>query len=141
MPRALGGFIAGFIAVLTIHQGLLWLGTQLHWLHAAPWSMEPVPPFRIPAMLSLAFWGGVWGVVIAFVAPRIGTGPGYWISVFVLFGLATTLVGFTVVPMLKGQAMSEITLPRLLPGTILNGIWALATATLASVLPGSLRSR
>jgi MFS family permease len=140
MTRALGGFLAGFVAVLTVHQALLWLGTQLHWLQASPWSMRAVPPFRIPAVLSLAFWGGVWGILIAFVAPRIGTGFGYWLSVFVIFGLATTLVGWYVVGPLKGASVEELTLGRLLPGLVVNGLWAVATATIAAALPGRLRS-
>lgn len=140
MTRALGGFIAGFLAVLTIHQGMIWLGTQLHWLQASPWSMSPVGPLHVPAVLSLAFWGGVWGILIAVVVPRLGTGPGTWISTFVIFGLATTLVGLTVVPRLRGVEPGDITLARLLPGLILNGTWSVATAAIAARLPGSLRS-
>jgi hypothetical protein len=140
MLRALGGFIAGFVAVLTVHQATLWLGTQLHLLQAATWVMTPVPPLHVPQVVSLAFWGGVWGILIALVAPRIGTGFGYWFTIAVLFGVATTLVGWYVVGPLKGRPADELTLARLVSGGTVNGIWALAVAAILSVLPGRLRS-
>ena len=140
MIRALGGFVAGFVAVLTLQQALLWTGTQLHWLNAPTWSMKPVPPFGIPQVFSLAFWGGVWGIVVALLSPRIGTGFGYWFTIFVLFGLATTLVSLTFVNMLRGREIEEITLARLLPGTIVNGAWAVGVAFILSFLPQRFRT-
>jgi hypothetical protein len=139
MLRALGGFIAGFVAVLTVHQGTLWLGTQLHWLQASTWVMSPVPPLHVPAVISLAFWGGVWGILIALVAPRIGTGFGYWFTIAVLFGVSTVLVGWYVVNPLKGRGVEELTVARLATGSIVNGIWALSVAAILAVMPARLR--
>jgi hypothetical protein len=32
--------------------------------------MDSTPPFEIPAVLSKAFWGGLWGLVLTFDEAR-----------------------------------------------------------------------
>jgi len=60
----LKAFIAGFVSTLVFHQGVLWLLYTGGFSPRAPWNMTPVPPLNAPAVISLAFWGGVWGVVL-----------------------------------------------------------------------------
>ena len=60
----LKAFIAGFASTLVFHQGLLWLLYTAGFSPRAPWNMAPVPPLNAPAVISLAFWGGVWGIVL-----------------------------------------------------------------------------
>jgi hypothetical protein len=60
----LKAFIAGFASTLAFHQGLLWLLYTGGFSPRAPWNMTPVPPLNAPAVISLAFWGGVWGIVL-----------------------------------------------------------------------------
>lgn len=61
----------------------------------------PVAPFGVPAVLSAAFWGGVWGIALvcllrAFRPPDLLFG--------VVFGaLVLTLAAFTLVATFKGQ--------------------------------------
>ena len=57
-------FIAGFASTLVFHQGVLWLLYAGGFSPRAPWNMAPVPPLNVPAVVSLAFWGGVWGIVL-----------------------------------------------------------------------------
>ena len=71
-PRwLLTGFIAGFIAVIVFHQGALGA------LHASglaprpPYSFAPTNPFGVPQLWSIAFWGGVWGVILAAALGRL----------------------------------------------------------------------
>ena len=59
----LKAFIAGFASTLVFHQGVLWLLYAGGFSPRAPWNMTPVPPLNAPAVVSLAFWGGVWGIV------------------------------------------------------------------------------
>src|SRR5215218_10347817 len=78
------GFAAGLLAVPLFHQAALFL------LHAAgigpaAWNMAPVPPFGVPALLSAAFWGGLWGIALALVERRFPRGAGYWVAAL-LFG-------------------------------------------------------
>src|SRR5204863_7296426 len=53
--RLLLGFVAGFIATLVFHQIALWILHYFHYIDRAPWSMKPVPPWGVPAVISLAF--------------------------------------------------------------------------------------
>ena len=68
----------------------------------APWNMAPVPPFGVPQSISAAFWGGLSGVVYAFLEPRLTARLGWW-SGGVVFGAVLPLVvlWFVVMP-LKG---------------------------------------
>ena len=75
------GFVAGVLAVLVFHQ----IASSL--INArVQWNMTPlIAPFGIPQIINQAFWGGVWGIVFALLAPRFPTGAMWWIAA-VLFG-------------------------------------------------------
>ena len=60
----LKAFVAGFASTLAFHQGLLLLLYTGGLSPRAPWNMTPVPPLNAPAVISLAFWGGVWGIAL-----------------------------------------------------------------------------
>ncbi|MHB2168448.1 hypothetical protein [Alsobacter sp. R-9] len=129
------GFAAGFLAVLTVHQAVIAAGGALGFLAAGGgWSMQPVPPFGVPQVLSLAFWGGVWGVVLLAVADRAGRGVVGWLVPTLLLGLATTLVGWFVVGPLKGRPVGDLGLARLVTGLVINGAWALGALVIARLL-------
>src|SRR6266545_2307741 len=77
-------FLAGFFSTLVFHQGLLAI------LHAAgaspraPYSMDATAPFNVPAVLSLAFWGGVWGIILwLIIQPHQGSGL-YWLLALIV---------------------------------------------------------
>jgi len=105
------GFAAGFLAVLVFHQGaavLLHLLTVKAGVGAGligrvpfPYRMASVPPFGVPQVISSAFWGGVWGVMLAVLLRGLPRLPdllfGFLFGAFVL-----TVVGFTLVATLKG---------------------------------------
>ena len=73
------GFIAGFLAVLIFHQSL-WYVLNLVGLippDRPAWPLDPIPPYRVPSVISKAFWGGVWGAVLAPVLQNLRGLP-YW---------------------------------------------------------------
>ena len=87
MRRVVFAFIAGFLATITFHQIALAL---LHAAHVAPhaaWSMQPVPPFGVPSVISLSFWGGVWGIIMILLIDRF-RGAAYWIWSIVFGAIA-----------------------------------------------------
>ena len=104
------GFAAGFLAVLVFHQGTAVLlnllttkagiATGVFGRVPFPYNMTPVRPFGVPAVVSAAFWGGVWGVVLAALLRGLRL-PDLLFG-FVFGALVLTLVGFTVVASLKG---------------------------------------
>ena len=121
-------FIAGFAATLIFHQlavALLW------WVGVAPFgpfSMAATQPFGLPAMISLAFWGGVWGIVFSRVDKRFPTGGGYWVAAFLFGAIFPTLIALLVVLPLKGQSMGGgWHAPLLLTAFLINGAWGFGT--------------
>ena len=137
--RVAYGFIAGCIAVLLFHQGAL-LALYLAGIASPPWNIAPVPPFGVPAVVSAAFWGGVWGIVFALLAPRFGRGGRYWLMSFLFGAVVLTLVAWFVVLPLKGQALSTaLAWPRVIIGPVINGAWGLGTAFLLTLLSRRLQ--
>jgi len=68
----LWGFIAGFLATLIFHQvaaALLW---QMGLAPGPPFQTAPRPPFGIPIVLSLAFWGGISDTEEALLEKHLG---------------------------------------------------------------------
>jgi hypothetical protein len=139
--RLLYGFIAGFIATLVFHQiGLL----LLHFAGMTPgmpYNMHRVAPFGVPQFISLAFWGGVWGIVFVLVEPYLAHSPGgYWVGAIVFGAIFPTLVAWFVVRPLKGLPVGEIfRVPGVFVGPIVNGLWGLGTALFLCLTPGPVK--
>lgn len=123
-------FIAGALAVPLLHQPVIWMFNAIGWIDRAPFSMEPTKPFGVPSVISLSFWGGVWGVILGLVLARIRKPSAWWATAIVFGAVAPTLVaGFIVAP-LKGQPAGG-NAKLALVGIAVNGAWALATAVIA----------
>jgi hypothetical protein len=131
--RLLLGFVAGFIATLVFHQIALAVFAHLHWVDRAPWNMKPVPPLGVPAVISLAFWGGVWGaVMIALLAKSRNL-----LLASTLFGavLPTLVAGLIIQPLIKHQPMPH-TAKMVIVGLVINGAWGLGTALIYRLMSG-----
>jgi hypothetical protein len=122
------GFIAGFLATLVFHQSLWWVFNQIGVIPVdrPAWPLEPIPPYGVPAVISKAFWGGLWGAVLALVLGQV-SGPPYWASWILVGAVALTCVAFFVVAPLKGEPIPALW-PRFVSGLALNGAWGFGTA-------------
>lgn len=130
---ALRGFLAGFASTLVFHQGALWLLGQLGVLSRPVWSMAPVPPFGVPAVISLAFFGGLWGALFLLMFARL-RGGAYWLACIGLGALLPSLVALLVVFPLKGQAFAAGGDPKIwMIAFLLNGAWGLGLALLSKL--------
>ena len=128
-------FLAGFGSTLLFHQGLLFL---LHRAGASPrpaYAMAPAPPFGVPQVLSLAFWGGVWAMALL---PLLARWQGSWrelVAWLVAGAIGPTLVALLVVMPLKGMRVAGGGNPKLIVGALLlNGAWGIGTALLLRLL-------
>jgi hypothetical protein len=131
-------FIAGALAVLIFHQGMLGLLHALDVAPARPFDFQPTAPFGIPAVLSAAFWGGVWAIALSIVL-RGQSGPSYWVVALVFGALALTAVAWFAVRPLEGQPL--LWQPaRVAVGLSVNGAWGIGTAILLRLFQ-SVRSR
>ncbi len=90
-------FIAGFVATLIFHQGLytlIYLADPMGL--SVPFNMAGTPPLGIPAVLSLAFWGGVWGLPIWWLI-RNAAAMQYWIRAAILGAIGPSAVAMLIV--------------------------------------------
>jgi hypothetical protein len=127
-------FIAGFLSTLLFHQGVLLLFNLLGVFNRSPWNMDPVPPLGVPSVISLAFWGGVWGIPIWYLM-RHATGAAYWARAIVFGAIGPTVVAFLLVVPLKGGAFGAGWDPKLwIGGLIVNGAWGFGLALLIRAL-------
>lgn len=124
------GFVAGFLATLIFHQSAWYALVQAGIIPAdrPAWPLDAVPPLAIPSVVSKAFWGGLWGAILALWLVRV-QGAAYWLSWIVIGALAPTLVAIYVVPVVKGLPVGDLW-PRIAIGGTVNGAWGLGTAIL-----------
>jgi hypothetical protein len=130
--NALRWFIAGFLAVPLCHQIALAVLNGIGWVNRAPFSMAATKPFGVPAVISLAFWGGVWGIILGAVLAR-RRGASYWAIALIFGAIAPTLVAAFVVAPLKGQP-ATFGAKMAMVGLIVNAAWGLGTAAINRAL-------
>ena len=123
-------FIAGFVSTLVFPQGVLALLYLAGAVPRAPFDLRAVPPLGLPAVISLAFWGGVWGAAIWSLLKHVG-GAAYWVWAVVIGAIGPSAVALFIVYPLKGMPVAGGWDPKLL-GTalLLNGTWGLGLALL-----------
>jgi hypothetical protein len=133
------GFVSGFIAVLVFHQLTLLALWSAGIAPFGPFSMAPTMPFGVPAVLSLAFWGGVWGILFVLVHNGFPKHTGYWITAFVFGAVLLSAVALMIVLPLKGRPMGGgWHMNLLLTAFLINGAWGIGTALIHKVLSGRL---
>jgi len=119
-------FIAGFLATLIFHQGAVAALYGAGAIPVAPYPLAPTWPLGVPQVISLAFWGGVWGLVLWPVI-RNARGLKYWGLCVLVGALGPTVVAMLAVFPLKGIPVDAV---KVVGGLILNGIWGLGTGIL-----------
>jgi hypothetical protein len=125
------GFIGGFIATLIFHELAFLVLNSVGLTSYALYSMAGVPPLDVPRIISLAFWGGVFGLFYPFLQTKFGRGLPFLI-VGILFGaIVPTLCSWTIVNAIKGIPIGPNggwAMPGMAEGPIVNGMWGLGTA-------------
>lgn len=136
--RLLLGFVAAFLATLVFHQ----IGVEICHLIGltpnTPYNTAGVPPFGVPQVISLAFWGGVWGFVFVLAEPVFDRFPGgYWVGAIVFGAIFPTVFSWIVVAPLKHLPLGYgFRFPGLLVGPIVNGLWGLGTGLFLGLMAG-----
>ncbi|MDA8125100.1 MAG: hypothetical protein M0009_07945 [Deltaproteobacteria bacterium] len=130
MTNVLKAFLAGFASTWIFHQGLLWLLHALGIIPRVPYSFAPTAPFQIPQVVSLAFWGGLWGIPL-WLAIRRKKASRYWLAALAFGALLPSLAAWFVVFPLKGQPVAGGWKPvNLAMALLLNGAWGIGAALL-----------
>ncbi len=140
MRTAVVGFLAGALSVLVFHQLGFFIATELGFLKVQIYNMKPLPPLGVPTIASLAFWGGLWGIVAAFVVPRLPgvlDGPLGWI---LFAGVVVMVVNWFVVLPIKGLPVGggwRMPAPVVVP--IVYAFWGLGMWLFAGFLRKALK--
>lgn len=139
MRTILIGFIAGALSVLIFHQLGFWISNELGYTRTGLYNMRPVPPWSVPAIVSSAFWGGLWGIVAAFVVPRL---PGVLSGVvgWILFAaIIVSLVNWFVVLPIKGLPMGGgFRMPGLVVVPLVYALWGFGMWLIAKLTRSAL---
>jgi hypothetical protein len=132
------GFVAGFLATITFHQIGIWVLHAIGYIPSAPWNTAPRAPFGVPSVLSLSFWGGVWGILFVLIERWLARSPcGYWIGATVFGAIVPTLVLMFVVFPLRGQPVGAgFAMNLVLTFLLVHALWGLGTAVILGVLTG-----
>lgn len=165
--RALLGFVAAAISVLTFYQAMV---EVLHVLNLpglmmpAPYPTEPLTPFGIPRIVNDCLLSGLYGIVLGLLWPLLsgpaslwGLGLGIVAAVIGLLGVLafrhlqpgagwlslnqyttiTTMVLTYGLPASVGTSRALIWLRSLL----INGFWGIGTAVILSLIMSRKRRR
>ncbi len=121
-------FLAGVIAVPIFHQLLLGAMFLSGIVPFAPFNLAPTKPFGVPDIVSISFWGGVWGVVFVLTVARWFSGASYWLASAVIGGVALTLVFMFIVWPLKVGGLPPDMVGLFIIGFVLNAAWGIGWA-------------
>jgi hypothetical protein len=130
------GWIAGAVSALTFHAFTWWLFYAIFGMGIPPYPMRP-NGFGVPLIISLAFWAGVWGIVMVLAAPRLK--QPFWI-VCLIVSVAASLVQIFVVPPLRGGAISTDVIGWV-RGFVINGVWGIGVAIIAPIVANFVGQR
>ena len=121
-------FAAGAIGVLVFHQGFVALLNAVGRLPITPYSLKLTAPFHVPEVLSLAFWGGIWGIALILLLERVRSADRLWVA-FVFGGILPPLAAALIVTPLKGGNVADwLEWHHIAFGFLINAVWGLGTA-------------
>ena len=126
--RALLAFAAGFTATIFGHQPVLALLHAADFTTRGAYDMAPAPPFGIPSVISLAFWGGIWGIIMIPAIARIRSEGAYFLTAAIFGAILPTLVAAVVSAPLHGKPIPKATSGLLITGLSVNAAWGIGTA-------------
>ena len=119
------GFLAGALAVVTFHQGMVFLLSSVGLIQSHVYALRGVPPFGVPTILNQMFWGGLWGGLFATVADTLPRWPRLLLG-FAFGVLGPVLASWFVVAPLKGLPMAAGWVPqRMVASVLINGCWGI----------------
>ena len=124
MKRIIFCFIVGFLSVLVFHQGLLSVFHALKLFPFAAFNFSPTEPLGVPAVISSAFFGGLWGILLGWIV-RNKSGPVFFIMCIALGSIFPTTVAMLVIFPMKGVAVKTF---MVFIGIALNAAWGLGLA-------------
>lgn len=129
-------FISGFLSTLVFHQGIIALLYFSKVIPIAPYNLAPTQPLGIPSVISLAFFGGLWGIIVWKLVKNY-SGSKHLVRAVVYGAIGPTALAFLVVFPIKGINAPLAMIPV---GLILNGAWG-AGNSLFMIIQGEKKNQ
>ncbi len=123
MRTVIVGFVAGALSVLVFHQLGFWIANELGYTRASLYNMRGVPPWGVPTIVSAAFWGGLWGIVAAFLVPRLPGALSGALGWILFAGIIVAIVNWTVVLPVKSGRFNMPGMPIIVALPLVYGFW------------------
>ena len=123
MRTVIIGFIAGALSVFIFHQLGFWISNELGYTRSVLYNMRGVPPWGVPTIVSSAFWGGLWGIVAAFLVPRLPGALGGVLGWILFAAIIVAIVNWTVVLPIKSGRFNMPGLPIIVVLPLVYGLW------------------
>ena len=130
--RVFLGFIAAVIAVLIFHQGMVAALHSAGLTPFAPYRTTPMPPFNVPLIIDLCFWGGLYGAVFGLLWPRF-TRP-LWLCGLILGVIAAFVGMFIVAPLKHAPIANGWHAWPFARSLLINGFWGLGVGLILPLL-------
>ncbi|MBL8700251.1 MAG: hypothetical protein JNK67_17885 [Alphaproteobacteria bacterium] len=144
------GFVAGVLGYVVFHQGAVALFHALGVFPTGAFPTRAVPflgitALQVPLFVSLGFWAGLWGIVIALVVARIHSNAAKLVVATLIGAIGATAYGWFVVSPWRGQPIPPIAAnwnpAALWRGPLINGIFGLGAGIMLRLLLGFVRGR
>lgn len=163
LSKIVAGFIAGVLAVLIFHQGMYVIMQSMGLpLRGTPWNINTsvplwpelfgllkIGPVRVPAIASQSIWGGLFGILFAFLIDRMPGGIA--IVKGLIFGMIFPMLlgSWLIVAMIKGAplmsgafAKGGFNIMAMRNGFLLNGLaFGIGLGVLYPLIAGMMPGR
>ncbi len=128
------GFLAGAVAAFFVGQPVIWFLHHLGLTARHAYSTVQTAPLGVQAVWSRVFWGGVFGVGLAWFGTRYPLGVRHLVGTIAFIASVRTLADWFVVPMFYGRVFVGWGLDPILTPLIVNFLWAITAAVLLTAL-------
>ena len=130
--RIFQGCVAGALSVLLFHQPILQIFFWLGWAPMAAFRVALVPPFNVPLVVSITFWGAVYGGVFGLLLPFVRA-P-LWLKGICAGLVAMTLAWFVFLPLMGHDAAFGWQPLPMLRSFIAYQLWGVGLSFLLTLL-------
>ena len=126
------GCVAGAISVLVFHQTTLQIFFWLGWAPLAAFRIAQVPPFNAPLVVSITFWGAIYGGVFGLLLPWVRAA--LWLKGMLAGLCAMALAWFVFLPLMGHRAAFAWQAWPMLRSFIAYQMWGLGLTLLLPLL-------